>query len=228
MTDRVSSPDFFHHAMTITRRDLLRERRSGEVLWVTIPFGAIALFLVPLAVGTDAPTLHRIGPGMFWVILMLFGVLISIRQANAETMPQRDLVALTGIDPAAIFVGKAFTSFLFLLVFELVLWPVTVVLYDVPPVGSITLPVVMLLAAAGLSVLGTLAAGIVATAQSGRALVPLLVAPLSVPILLGATQAMESIRLGSGSLLWVLMMTIAFLLLAVAGVLTARPLQETA
>lgn len=228
MTDRVSSPDFFHHAMTITRRDLLRERRSGEVLWVTIPFGAIALFLVPLAVGTDAPTLHRIGPGMFWVILMLFGVLISIRQANAETMPQRDLVALTGIDPAAIFVGKAFTSFLFLLVFELVLWPVTVVLYDVPPVESITLPVVMLLAAAGLSVLGTLAAGIVATAQSGRALVPLLVAPLSVPILLGATQAMESIRLGSGSLLWILMMTIAFLLLAVAGVLTARPLQETA
>ena len=223
-----ASPGFFHQSGTITRRDLLRERRSGEVLWVTLPFGAIALLLVPLAIGTDAPMLQRIGPGMFWVIVMLFGVLIAIRQTNAETTAQRDLVALTGLDPAAIFVGKAAASFLLLVVFELVLGIVTVVLYDVSPSGWLVLPVVLVLAAAGLSLLGTLAAGIVATGQSATALVPLLVAPLSVPLLLGATQALEAIRLGRSSLSWVLMMAIVVLLLAVAGVLSARPLQETA
>jgi heme exporter protein B len=214
--------------MTITRRDLLRERRSGEVLWVTLPFGAIALLLVPLAVGTDGPMLQRIGPGMFWVIVMLFGVLITIRQTNAETTAQRDLVALTGLDPAAIYVGQSLASFLLLLIFEFVLGIVTIVLYDVSPSGWLILPVVLVLAAAGLSLLGTLAAGIVATGQSATALVPLLVAPLSVPLLLGATQALEAIRLGGSSLSWVLMMTIVVLLLAVAGVLSARPLQETA
>jgi heme exporter protein B len=90
------------------------------------------------------------------------------------------------------------------------------------------LAVVLVLAAAGLSLLGTLAAGIVATGQSTTALVPLLVAPLSVPLLLGATQSFEAIRLGRSSLSWVLLMTIVVLLLAVAGVLSARPLQETA
>jgi hypothetical protein len=50
---------------------------------------------------------------------------------------------------------------------------------------------------------------------------------LSVPLLLGATQALEAIRLGGSSLSWVLMMTIVVLLLAVAGVLSARPIQET-
>jgi heme exporter protein B len=214
--------------MTITRRDLLRERRSGEVLWVTLPFGAIALLLVPLAVGTNGPMLQRIGPGMFWVIVMLFGVLITIRQTNAETTAQRDLVALTGLDPAAIYVGQSLASFLLLLIFEFVLGIVTIVLYDVSPSGWLILPVVLVLAAAGLSLLGTLAAGIVATGQSATALVPLLVAPLSVPLLLGATQALEAIRLGGSSLSWVLMMTIVVLLLAVAGVLSARPLQETA
>jgi heme exporter protein B len=222
------SPSFAHQAMTITRRDLLRERRSGEVLWVTLPFGAIALLLIPLAIGTDAPMLRRIGPGMFWIIVMLFGVLIAIRQTNAETPAQRDLVALTGLDPAAIFAGRATASFLLLLVFEAVLGVVTIALYDVAPTGWLVLPLVLVLAAAGLSLLGTLAAGIVATGQSATALVPLLVAPLSVPLLLGATQALEALRLGRSSLSWVLMMIIVVLLLAVAGVLSARPLQETA
>jgi heme exporter protein B len=165
---------------------------------------------------------------MFWIIVMLFGVLIAIRRTNDETTAQRDLVALTGLDPAAVYVGKSFASFLLLLVFELVLGVVTIVLYDAQPSGWLVLPVVLVLAAAGLSLLGTLAAGIVATGQSATALVPLLVAPLSVPLLLGATQSLEAIRLGRSSLSWVLLMMIVVLLLAVAGVLSARPLQETA
>ena len=79
----------------------------------------------------------------------------------------------------------------------------------------------------GLSLLGTLAASIVSTGRSSAALVPLLVAPLSIPLLIGATQALEALRLGRSSLTWVLMMTVTVLVLAVAGVLSARPLQET-
>ncbi len=218
---------FWNQAFTITRRDLLRERRSGEVLWVTLPFGAIALLLVPLAIGTDIRTLEAIGLGMFWVIVMLFGVLIAIRQTNTETQPQRDLVALSGIDPAAQYVGRSFASFLLLVVFELVLVVVTIALYDIPLVGFGWMPLVIVLVAAGLSLLGTLAAGIVSTGRSAAALVPLLVAPLSVPLLIGATQTFEALRFGRSSLTWVLMMTVVTLLLAVAGVLSARPLQES-
>ena len=218
---------FWNQAFTITRRDLLRERRSGEVLWVTLPFGAIALLLVPLAIGTDIRTLEAIGLGMFWVIVMLFGVLIAIRQTNTETQPQRDLVALSGIDPAAQYVGRSFASFLLLVVFEVVLVVVTIALYDIPLVGFGWMPLVIVLVAAGLSLLGTLAAGIVSTGRSAAALVPLLVAPLSVPLLIGATQTFEALRFGRSSLTWVLMMTVVTLLLAVAGVLSARPLQES-
>ena len=218
---------FWNQAVTITRRDLLRERRSGEVLWVTLPFGAIALLLVPLAIGTDTKTLEAIGLGMFWVIVMLFGVLIAIRQTNTETQPQRDVVALSGIDPAATYVGRSLASFLLLLVFEVVLLVVTIALYDIPLVGFGWMPLVIVLVAAGLSLLGTLAAGIVSTGRTAAALVPLLVAPLSVPLLIGATQTFEALRFGRSSLTWVLMMTVVTLLLAVVGVLSARPLQES-
>jgi heme exporter protein B len=213
--------------LAVARRDLARERRSGEVVWVTLPFGAIALLLIPLAVGTDVPMLQRIGPGLFWVVVMLFGVLISIRQANGETGAQRDQLALSGVDPAAVFTGRAVASFLLLLVFEGVLAAVTFVLYDVS-IGSWWLaPVSIVLVAAGLSTLGTLASGIVATGRAAAALVPLLVAPLSIPLLIGATQASEALRYGRSSLTWVLMMIVSTLVLAIAGVLSARPLQET-
>jgi heme exporter protein B len=218
---------FTAQVRTIARRDLIRERRSGEVAWVTIPFGGIALLLVPLAIGTDAPTLQRIGPGLFWTIVMLFGVLISIRQTNAETRPQRDQVALTGLDPAAIYVGRALASFLLLVVFQLILGLVTVVLYDVPVDGAVAFPVLIVLVGAGLALLGTLAAAIVSTGTNATALVPLLVAPLSIPLLIGATQTLEALRLGSSSLAWTLLMIVTVLVLAVAGVLAARPLQET-
>lgn len=218
---------FWNQAFTVTRRDLMRERRSGEVLWVTLPFGAIALLLVPLAIGTDTKTLEAIGLGMFWVIVMLFGVLIAVRQTNTETQAQRDQVALAGIDPAASYVGRSFASFLLLVIFESVLVVVTIVLYDVPLIGFEWMPLVIVIVAAGLSLLGTLAAGIVSTGRSAAALVPLLVAPLSVPLLIGATQTFESLHFGRSSLAWVLLMTVVTLSLAVAGVLSARPLQES-
>lgn len=218
---------FAAQARAVARRDLLRERRSGEVAWVTIPFGAIALLLVPLGIGTDAPLLERIGPGMYWVVVMLFGVLIAIRRTNAETGPQRDQLTLTGMDPAAVFTGRAIASFLLLLVFEVVLGIVTVVLYDVAPEGWWLLALTVVIVGAGLAMLGTLAAGIVSTGRNAAALVPLLVAPLSVPLLIGATQALQALRFGGSSLTWVLMMIVTVVALAIAGVLSARPLQET-
>ena len=34
---------FWVQARSVADRDLLRERRRGEVLWITIPFGVIAI-----------------------------------------------------------------------------------------------------------------------------------------------------------------------------------------
>jgi heme exporter protein B len=221
------SAGFWAQTAAVADRDLLRERRRGEVLWVTIPFGAIALLLVPLAVGTDAPLLRRIGPGLFWLIVMLFGVLVAVRQANTETPAQRDAAALGGLDPAAGFAGRSLASTVLLLGFELIVFVAAVLLYDLPLVGWLWYLLVFPLVALGLSELGTLAGSIVSSTGAGSALVPLLVAPLAVPLLLAATQIFEGLRLGSSILSWILLMVAVVLVVAIVGVLTARPLQET-
>jgi heme exporter protein B len=85
----------------------------------------------------------------------------------------------------------------------------------------------MLTVAIGLALLGTLTASIVSSTSAASALVPLLVAPLSVPLLLGATQTYEGLQLGHSIVSWVLLMVVVVLVVAIIGVLTARPLQET-
>ena len=214
-------------ALAVADRDLVRERRNGEVLGITIPFGVVALLLVPLAVGTDTPLLREIGPGLFWVIVMLFGVLVAVRQASTDTPAQRDASALLGLDPAAGFTGRTLASALLLLVFEIVVGLAAIAFYDIPLSGWPLALVMFPLIAIGLALLGTLAASIVANTSAGTALVPFLVAPLAVPLLLGATQAFEGLRLGHSILGWLLLVLIVDLVLAIVGVLTARPLQET-
>jgi len=218
---------FWHQVAAVIERDLLRERRRGDVLWITIPFGAIALLLIPLAVGTDAALLRQIGPGMYWVIVMLFGVLVAVGKASSETLPQQDASSLAGLDPAAGFVGRSVSSGVLLLIFELVVGVVAVGLYNISVIGIPWLVLTLVLAAAGLALLGTLTGAIVNSTSAGTTLVPLLVAPLSVPLLLGATQAYDGLRFGHSILSWVLVMATVVLIVAMIGVLTARPLQET-
>lgn len=214
-------------ARAVAKRDLLRERRRGEVTWVTIPFGAVALLLIPLAIGIDTPTLQQIGPGLYWIVVLLFGVLVTVRRTAAEGPADRALTARLGIDPAAAFLGRSTANCGLLLVFEITTGVVAVALYDIELTNWPWLFAVLPLAAIGLALLGTLA-GSIAAGAGGANLVPFLVAPLSVPLLLGATQALDAgLTDSAGILPWVLLMLLVDLVLLIVGVLTARPLQET-
>ena len=218
---------FWAQARTIARRDLVRELRSGEVLWITIPFGAVGMLLIPLAIGTDAPLLSRIGPGMFWVVVLLFGILVAVRKTAIETPEQRDHLALLGIDPAARFAGRVIASSVLLLTFEIIVGIVAVALYDPALTDAWWLIVIVPMVAAGLALLGTLSGSIAAASGVGTVLVPLLVAPLAVPLLLAASQALQGLQQDRSILTAVLLMALVICITAIAGVLAARPLQET-
>lgn len=225
------TPGLWRQARVIAANDLLRERRRGEVMWVTLPFGAIALLLIPMAIGIDTPTLQRIGPGLYWVVVLLFGVLVAVRASATEDATSRALQMRLGVDPVASFAGRATATIGLLMVFQVVVGLVAVALYDLDLSRWPWMLAVLPLVAIGLGLLGTLA-GALANGVGGGNLVPFLVAPLAIPLLLGATQVLDSsaddgLGGGAGILAWVLLMLLVDVVMAVAGVLTARPLQET-
>jgi heme exporter protein B len=219
---------FWQQATEIARKDLIVEGRAGEALYITIPFGAVALMLIPLAIGTDRPLLAQVGPGMFLAVALLFGMLVAFRQTAADTPPQRELLTLLGTDPAAKFVGRTATSTLLLLAFEVVLVPVTILLYNPGRIaGWPWLILVLVLLASGLALVGTLAGSVTAGLRTRNTLTPLLVAPLSMPLLLASSQVVEALKREESILLWITLLATMNLAVAVIGVVTARPLEES-
>jgi heme exporter protein B len=129
------------------------------------------------------------------------------------------------VDPVAEFAGKTIASSVLLLLFEVVMGVVALTLYGLDLSNWGWMGVVMPLTAVGLAELGTISAAIAISIDAGPALVPLLVTPLAIPLLLGATQTVE-LGPNGGNLSWLLLMTAVVLVLAIVGVVTARPLQE--
>lgn len=221
--------NFWQQATVLMKHELSLERRAGETWAIILPFGLAALVAVPLAIGSDLPLISRIGPVVFWVIVVLFGMQIAFRHSSPDRGPTRDLVMLLGVDPAARFVGKAAANGLILTGVMTALGIATVFLYTPAPLQRWPqLVVVGVLFACGLSEVATIAGELTSGLGARPTLGPLLVAPLSLPLLIGATQATTSLYRGSGILSWLLVLVLADLILAIAGVLSARPLEEAA
>lgn len=218
---------FWSQMREFARRDLLAERRAGEVLTVVVPFGAVALMTFPLAFGTDSAVISRVGPALFWVITYLFTMQIALRQSAGDSAHHRATLALLGVDPFARLVGRSLAAAVLIAAFMAITFPLMILFYSPElPSGWGLAVVPAALAGLGLAQIGTLAAEITAGLRTRTTLAPLLVAPLAIPLLLAGSQALESLSRGASILPWTVLVAATDLALAVAAALIARPLEE--
>lgn len=178
-----------------------------------------------MAVGTDIPLLRQLGPGFYWLVVLLFGVMLTVRHSAEDGPGQKALLTQCGVDPAARHCADRRDAVL-LLTFQLILVPVAVALYDPGIAGWPWLLIVLPLVAVGLAALGALAGAVSAGAPGRAVLGPLLVVPLTVPLLLGATQVIEAAKYAREPWPWFLLMGLADLLTLLATVLAVPELEE--
>lgn len=227
------APRFWRQVRWTARKDLRAELRGGETLWMVTPFGALALLLAPVAIGTGIGMLRRIGPGMLWLVVLLFGMMVTLRSTAADPPPVRDLLRLNGLHPAPAFLGRSLASGALLLGFTLVMTPVMIVFYSPDrapsPAGWLALAGLSALAAAGIALLGSLAVALTAGLRSRTALAPLLTAPPAIPVLMAGAAGTNAVLDGGGNItLWLLLLAAMDLALAIVGILLAHPLEEAA
>lgn len=220
---------FWRQALAVARRDLLAEGRAGDLLWVVLPYGALAVFLSPVALDTTRSVLAEVGFGIAWVVVLLFGMFVTFRRSASISQAEADMVSLLVGDPASVFVGRALASSVLLLGFEVAMTPLVLALFG--PAGPSSwwaLAGVGALVAAGLGMIGTVAGSLVGGLGSAPALAPLLTASLSFPLLVGASVATHRLVDGDGILAPVALLGFVIVALTVAGVLSSRPLEESA
>lgn len=218
---------FWRHVAVVARRDLVVEGRSGEVLSVVLPFAAVAVFVVPLSTDTLSVDLRALAFPVYWLVSLLFGMQVSVRQTGTESLTQRRQLALAGVDPLSRFIGRTLAAAVLVFSVTLFTLPLVILFYDPEPRPPL-LPVlgVILVFAAGLSILSTLAGDVTVGLRTRTALAPLIVAPLAVPLIIGGSRAVESLALGRSSLTWIGLLIMVDLALAMVAVLAARPMEE--
>lgn len=219
---------FWRQALEIARVDLIVERRVGDTVRIIVPFAVVAVMVFPLALGIQMETISTIGIGIFWALGILFGMQVALRQSAADTRERRDLQALLGVDPAARFVGRTLSGALLMVGFLFLLLVAVLVLFDpdVPEGGWPVIALATLLVGVGLTELGTLAGEVTSGLRSRSALASLIVAPLALPLVIGAAESVQALQRDTGILVWILLLITSDLALAVAGVALARPLEE--
>ncbi|HUP18864.1 MAG TPA: heme exporter protein CcmB, partial [Gemmatimonadota bacterium] len=96
---------------------------------------------------------------------------------------------LTPVDRGTLFLGKWAGATVFLLGLEAVLVPVALVLYGLDPHGAwAEMALLFVVVAAGYAALGTFFAAVAARTTAGELLLPVLLFPLSVPLVLAGAE----------------------------------------
>jgi heme exporter protein B len=223
--------NLFQEAGLVAGKDLRIERRSRVTVQQILPFGLIVLLLFAFALDPDRGVLERVAPGLFWVAVLL-AVLLAVGRSFAIEADNgaHDSLRLSGLDPAAIFLGKAAAIAVQLIVLEVMLAVGVVVLFGVT-LGSIA-PLVLATAAAtvGLAAAGTLYGVLAAGLRVRETLVPVLLLPVVSPVLLGATRAWEAAIDGvpADAWPWVGILAVFAVLAVGTGMLAFGPLLEEA
>jgi heme exporter protein B len=185
----------------LIRKDLRAELRSFEAVPAMLMFVVSAFVLFHFGLDRDRLS-GDLASGVLWVTLLLAAVLGMNRMFVTEREQGGfDAFLLAPVDRTAMFVAKALTLFAFLVVVEVVAVLAFAVMLLGPGLGQALpgLPLVLLLADAGLAVIGTLVGALAVQTRARDLIVPLLALPLSLPVLIAGANATAPLLHGGGA-----------------------------
>jgi heme exporter protein B len=174
----------------LLRKELLVELRTLESVPGMSLFAVTTFVVFHFALNRSSVE-GDLASGILWVTL-LFAAILGINRLFVADADQGgfDGFLLAPVDRSAMFVAKALTLMIYLVVLELVAVPAFAILLLGTPLGP-ALPGLMLmlfLGDLGVAVIGTLVAALAVQTRSRDLLGPLLALPLFVPIVIGGAR----------------------------------------
>ncbi|MFN2563994.1 MAG: heme exporter protein CcmB [Gemmatimonadaceae bacterium] len=185
-------------ARAVAMKDLTTEWRTRANFNAVTFFGALMLLLFGFALGPDAEALQRAAPGLIWLTVLFSGVLAFNRsyQIELENDALETLLGYPG-DRRTIFLGKLAANFMFVLLVEIIIVPLTAILYGLSLAPAFPgLAVVLLLGTFGFVTLGTFYSALSSRSRAREVLLPLLLFPMLVPLLIAAAEATAALVAG--------------------------------
>ena len=170
-------------------KDIVLELRSRELVVSVIVFGLLLVIVFNFALPPSPRQATTLAPGILWVAFAFAATLAM----NRAFVREQEAGALEGllISPVsrdAIFLAKAATSFIFMLLVEAALLPAYAVMLEIS-VLSLALGATILLATFGFALIGTLFSALAAQTRSREIMLPVLFFPIILPVIIAAVEA---------------------------------------
>lgn len=154
-----------------------------------LPGGTLPSTLrIALLSQSERSVLRESAPGLFWVTVLLAGVLgLSKSFAQEREQGCMDGLLVSPVERGVLYLGKMFSNGLFLIIIQALFLPIFAMFFGVGLGGVwFQLAVVMTGGTLGFTALGTLLGGITASLKGREVLLPILLFPLLVPIVVVA------------------------------------------
>jgi heme exporter protein B len=174
---------------TMIWKDIVLEVRSRELVVSVIVFGLLVVIVFSFALDPEPGRSARLAPGILWVAFA-FAATLAMNRAFVREQEAGALegLLLSPVSRDAIFLAKAATSFIFMLLVEAALLPAYAVMLDFSAF-SWALGATIVLATLGFSLIGTLFSALAAQTRSREIMLPVLFFPIVLPVILAAVEA---------------------------------------
>jgi heme exporter protein B len=180
---------FWRKVFAITRKDLISEFRSREIIISVLVFVLLVIIIFNFAFGSTQATMKLTAPGMLWVTFAFAGVL----SLNRSFIMEREQNCIEGIMVApisreTIYAGKMLASFVFMLIIEIVALPIFALLFNL---NVLTLEIITttFLTTIGFVSCGTLFSALAVKTKARELVLPILFLPIIVPLIISAVEA---------------------------------------
>ncbi len=176
---------------SILRKDLLIELRSKELIVSMAVFSLVVVVVFNFAFDPGTMQLQNAAPGILWVALIFAGNIgLSRGFAREQENSSMQGLLLCPVERSLIYLAKVIGNMIFMGILQIIVLPLLVIFYDLS-IGAALLPLILVLflGMLGFAATGTLFSTIAAQTKTREVMLPVLLLPVSVPLILCATKS---------------------------------------
>ena len=181
---------FIRVAWLVLQKDLTVEIRSREIVSTTIFFAISCVLVFAFALVKDGRTVVDAAAGILWIAIAFSGTLALGRTFEREryTDTLRALM-LAPADRPAIYTGKLVAIVAMMLAVQVLLVPLVALLFQAGLFAApLLLGTILLAGTLGFAAVGTLFAAMLVRARSRDVLLPVLLYPITIPVIIGGVR----------------------------------------
>jgi heme exporter protein CcmB len=181
---------FLRTIWVVTRKDLLIELRSREILYTTVFFAVSCVLVFSFGLVREGQAPEGAAAGVLWIAVAFSGTLALGRAFERERQSETlRALLMAPVDRPALYLSKLAGVMILLAAVEALIVPLIALLFQAPLFRHpLTLFSLLLAGTVGFGAVGTLFAAMLMRARSRDVLLPVLLYPITIPVIIAGVR----------------------------------------